>query len=63
MNNKPTPKQVMDMMISAFRTQVASSAEGRAIADAGLAKALDELIHSAAANAAQPVCWAFETEE
>lgn len=59
---KPTAQQVMEMIVSAARRQVATSAEGKAISDAGLAKALDEILVSAAANVAQPICWSFEDD-
>lgn len=61
--NAPTAQQVMQMILNAARSQIMASAEGQAIVAAGLGKQLDELIHSTAANAANPICWAFAPEE
>jgi hypothetical protein len=63
MMTEPTAPQVMQMILAAARAQIAASAEGQAIIAAGLGKQLDELIHSTAANAANPICWAFAPEE
>lgn len=59
----PTPNEVMQMIIRAAHTQIVSSAEGKAILEAGLGAQLYELIHSTAANVAQPICWAHEPDE
>ena len=61
--NKPTAQHVMQMIINAAHQQIVSSAEGKAILEAGLGAQLTELVHSIAANAAQPIMWAFEPEE
>lgn len=54
-------KQIMQMFLTAAHHQIVSSSEGKAILEAGLGAQLHELLHSIAANAAQPI--AVEIEE